>query len=71
MAELFSPSRRKRFAVILLVVSTVAWPLTALTVFRHEPQGILGLSWFAIILTALDIAATTDVREQSEDEDGA
>jgi hypothetical protein len=29
----------------------VLWPITSLTVFRGEPQGVLGLSWLAIILS--------------------
>lgn len=66
MRRLLDPEPRRRFAVVLLVGSTIAWPVTALTVFREEPQGILGLSWAAIILTALDILATTDVRKQAE-----
>jgi hypothetical protein len=39
-----------------------------MTVFREEPQGILGLSWLAIILTMLDIFLTTDVRAHDDDE---
>lgn len=45
-------------------ISIVAWPITSFTVFAEEPQGILGLSWFAIILNALNIVATTDVRKE-------
>lgn len=48
----------------LLVASILAWPITALTVFKDEPQGILGLSWAAIILTAIDILSTQDVRDK-------
>ena len=44
----------------------IGWPLTALTVFSEEPQGILGLSWLAIILTAVDILLTADVRDQQD-----
>jgi hypothetical protein len=61
------PENRVRAAVALFVVSIVAWPITALTVFRDEPQGILGLSWFAIILTCVDIIITTDVRQNTDD----
>jgi hypothetical protein len=52
----------------ILVVSIVGWPVSALTVFHDEPQGILGLSWLALILTAFDILSTQDVRQQHEDD---
>lgn len=55
------------FAWVLLIGSLIGWPLSALTVFANEPQGILGLSWLAIILTAIDILSTTDVRKQAEE----
>lgn len=61
-----SPRARVRFAWVLLIGSIVAWPVTAMTVFRDEPQGILGLSFLAITLTALDVVSTTDVRDQQE-----
>lgn len=63
------PKLRLRFALGLLCVCMVGWPVTALTVFRHEPQGILGLSWIALILTSVDILATTDTRKQVDDAD--
>jgi uncharacterized membrane protein YfcA len=53
-------------AWLLLVGSLIGWPLSALTVAKHEPQFILGLSWLAITLTALDILSTQDVRHQQE-----
>lgn len=56
------------FAWLLFIGSLVCWPVTAITIFRDEPQGILGLSWAAIALTALDILSTTDVRKEQEDE---
>jgi hypothetical protein len=59
------------FAWVLLVGSMVGWPLSALTVARHEPQFVLGLSWLAITLTAMDILQTTSVRATQEEEDGA
>lgn len=66
--RLADPHLRVRFAAFLLVGSTVAWPATQFTIARDEPPFTLGLSWFAIILTALDILNTADVRkEQHED----
>jgi uncharacterized membrane protein YfcA len=55
-------------AWVLLVGSLVGWPLTALTVARDEPQFVLGLSWLAITLTALDFLKTARVhRDQGDD----
>lgn len=62
-----TPKHRKRAAWVLLVACFIAWPCTALTVFADEPQGILGLSFLALILTALDILATSDTREAADD----
>lgn len=63
-----TPGARRHAAALMFVASVVAWPVTALTVFSTEPQGILGLSWLSIILQAVTILATTDVREQQEGE---
>lgn len=63
------PVLRIRLAVALLVVGVVGWPLSALTVASSEPPFVLGLSWLAIILTALDILATTDVRREQDEQD--
>jgi hypothetical protein len=59
---------RQLLAWVLLVGSLVGWPLSALTVARHEPQFVLGLSWLAITLTALDILMTADVHRLQGDE---
>ena len=63
------PKLRILIAEILFVGSIIAWPLTQLTIFSSEPAGILGLSWFAIILTAYDIIVTTEVREDQDSDD--
>lgn len=63
-----NPQLRIRLAIVLLVVGVVGWPVTALTVARQEPQFVLGLSWLAIILTSLDVLATTDVRRTQDDD---
>jgi hypothetical protein len=42
--------------------------VSALTVARHEPQFVLGLSWLAITLTAMDILQTTSVRVTQEED---
>lgn len=64
-----SPEKRVRLAWVLVVVCFIAWPITSLTVFADEPQGVLGLSWFALIFTAIDIVATTDVRDKAGEMD--
>jgi hypothetical protein len=59
-----------RGAWALLILSIIGWPLTQFTVAKDEPPFVLGLSWFAIVLTAVGILATTDVRrEQDKDTD--
>jgi uncharacterized membrane protein YfcA len=63
-----SPKARVRLAWVLLVASLVGWPLSALTIARGEPKVVLGLSWFAITLTALDIVLTADVRKEQDDD---
>ena len=42
-------------AWILFIGGMIAWPLTAKTVFKNEQQGILGLSFIAIIYTGYQI----------------
>lgn len=60
---------RMRGAWCLLVVSLVGWPLSAFTLARHEPQFVLGLSWLAITLTALDILGTQQVNKDVQNGD--
>lgn len=51
----------------LLIGSLIGWPITAMTVARDEPQFILGLSWLAISLTALDLLKSSRVhRDQGQ-----
>lgn len=63
-----APRVRRAAAVVLLVLTIVGWPVSALTWARGEPPFILGLSWLALSLTALDILATTDVRASDEED---
>lgn len=69
VALLNRPRLRRNSALGLLAASLIGWPLSAFTFASGEPQGILGLSWLAITVTALDLLATTDVRVQHEEED--
>lgn len=56
-------------AWILLVVSILGWPISALTLAKDEPQFVLGLSWMAIAITSLDVLFTASVREQQDKEE--
>jgi hypothetical protein len=62
-----NPRWRRNGALVLVVVTLIGWPLSAFTWASGEPQFVLGLSWLAITLTCLDIAATTDVRAEQDD----
>lgn len=61
--QIFTPKHRKSFAKILLVICLIGWPLSASTIFKDEPQGILGLSWLALILTSIDILFTSSIEK--------
>jgi hypothetical protein len=54
-------------AWILLIGSLIGWPLSALTWARDEPPFILGLSWAAITLTAMDLLKTSRAHRDAED----
>jgi hypothetical protein len=57
-----SPRVRRTAAAIMIIVSLIGWPLSALTLAKGEPQFVLALSWLAITLTAIDVWSTSDVR---------
>jgi hypothetical protein len=50
----------------VLAVCVIAWPVTSLTVFRGEPQGVLGLSWVALILSAANTILTAIVNRKAD-----
>jgi hypothetical protein len=63
---------RTILAWVLVIGSCVGWPVSALTLAKHEPQFVLGLSWLAIILTALDLLTSSQVHEdQGSRSDGS
>lgn len=64
-----SPKWRVRAAWALLAVTLVAWPVSALTVAKEEPQFVLGLSFLAIVVTCLDVVSSADIRKKQEHED--
>lgn len=50
----------------LLIGSAIAWPVTALTVFRDEPQGVLGLSYLALIIESASLLTSSQVHEEND-----
>ncbi len=58
--------RRARTIVawVLLAGATIGWPLSAMTVAKHEPQFILGLSWLAIVIESASLLTTSQVHEE-------
>ncbi len=56
-------------AWVLLIGSVIGWPVTAVTVFKHEPPGILGLSWLAIIIGAAEVLTGSQIH-QDQGKDG-
>lgn len=57
-------------AWVLLVGSVVGWPVGALTFFKDEPQGVLGLSFLAIIIEAANLLTSSQVAEAQADDNG-
>lgn len=56
------------FAWALLVGSLIGWGLSlAKVIAANEPQFVLSLSWLAIVLTAIGILETCDVRRKQEE----
>lgn len=64
-----SPVSRLRLAWIVVAISIVGWPMSALTWASEEPQFVLGLSWLALTITALDVLSTSDVRAEQDDKE--
>lgn len=56
---------RSYIALGAFLLTPIAWPITALTVARDEPQFVLGLSWLAIMFTAWDVLTTSQVFEEN------
>lgn len=50
-------------AWILLIGSTIGWPISAVTVAKDEPPFILGLSWLAIIISSAELLTASQVHE--------
>jgi hypothetical protein len=56
-----------RFAWASVVVCVVAWPVTAVTIWRTQPQGVMALSWIAILYTAVQTLLTAYVKQDVDD----
>jgi hypothetical protein len=54
----------------MILATLILWPVSAFTFAKDEPKTVLGLSWFAITLTAIDVWSTTDVRTEQEEGGG-
>lgn len=57
---------RRKLAWLMLIGSSIGWPVSAFWLAKEEPQFVLGLSFLAIILTALDMIWTAEVKEDNE-----
>lgn len=62
---------RTLLAWFLVIGGCIGWPLSALTLARSEPQFVLGLSWLAIILTAMDLLTSSQVHEEQGENNGS
>lgn len=51
--------------VALLVFAVLGWPLSQLTVARHEPPFVLALSWLAIIVSCWGNLLTAAVKDDT------
>lgn len=56
-------------AWVLLVGSIIGWPLSMLTVARHEPPFVLSLSWLAILIEAMSLLTASQVHRDQNDQD--
>ena len=53
----------------LLTASLIGWPLSALTVAKDEPPFILGLSWLAITISALELLKSSRIHQDADEDD--
>lgn len=61
------PEWKIRSAWVLLITSTLGWPLSMFTVAKDEPPFILSLSWLAIIIECLAVLWTAEVHKKVEE----
>lgn len=48
----------------LLIGSLAGWPISALTVARHEPQVVLAISWIALGFSAAGVLVTAQAQRK-------
>lgn len=70
------PTERRLYAARLLNCSGIGWIIShiLLVVFKESSifnHIVMGISWFAIGATCIDIILTTDVRACKDDESGS
>ncbi|ACH62104.1 hypothetical protein MYRNA_103 [Mycobacterium phage Myrna] len=65
--------RRARTVVawVLLIGSTIAWPVSMMTVAKDEPPFVLSLSFLAIILEAASLLTSSQVHEEQANGTGS
>lgn len=54
-------------AWVFLIGSIINWPLSQLTYAKDEYPVTLGLSWLAIILTAVDYLKNSRIHKESQE----
>lgn len=57
---------RRALAWVLIVTCLVGWPGSIMWWARSEPVFVLSLSWLALILTAVDMLFTAQVKESKD-----
>lgn len=55
---------RRVLAWTLLSMSAIGWPCSLIWWAAEEPPFVLSLSWLALILTAMDMLFTAQVKEK-------
>lgn len=61
------PMIRRLLGWSLLILSLAGWPLSLIWWAKEEPPFVLSLSWLALVLTAIDILFTAQVKESKDD----
>lgn len=67
--KLFNKQAAQIIGWIMFVGGIIAWPSTALTIFKGEQQGILGLSFIAIIYGGFQVLQQTYTNKMVVDKD--
>lgn len=70
MKALKNPHYRVRGAWLLFILSVIGGVYSTVWVAQESYERILmGISWGAIAITAIDVVATTDVRANNKEEE--